>query len=143
MDEAVTFASTAARRTSYPFALESELRDAAHEHGYRIEQGQSAGWIIFASASAPGEIGVAATEAGMAGTFFLSVAHPGAARALVAQRAEYCARGHAAAFTFPNRESLFEDLLTVYRLSISLPTLPYEEFIKETAHLGNTEVERA
>jgi putative restriction endonuclease len=143
MDEAVTLASTAARCTTYSFALESELRDAAHEHGYRIELGAAAGWIFFASASAPGEIAVAATEAGMAGPFFLSVAHPGAARELVAQRAEPCAKGHATAFAFPNRESLFAGVRAVYRLSISLPTLPYEEFIKETAHLGNTEAERA
>ncbi len=131
------------RLTYNNFAIESELRDAAHEHGYRIELGAAAGWIFFASASAPGEIAIAATEAGMAGPFFLSVAHPGAARELVAQRAEPCAKGHAAAFAFPNRESLFEGVLAVYRLSISLPTLPYEEFIKETAHLGNTEAERA
>lgn len=51
-----------ARLTDYPFALEPELRDAANEHGYRIAQEQAAGWLIFSSASAPGEIAVAATK---------------------------------------------------------------------------------
>lgn len=135
-------ASTTNRRSDYPFALESELRDAANEHGYRISQGQAAGWLFFSSASAPGEIAVAATDAGMAGPFFLSVAHPGAARELVADRAVPCARGHAMAFVFNNRDGLFEAVRSVYRLSMSLPTLPYEDFVKETALLGDTEAER-
>lgn len=135
-------ASTATRRVTYPFALESELRDAANEHGYRISQGQAAGWLFFTSASAPGEIAVAATEAGMAGPFFLSVAHPGAARELKAPPAQPAAKGHAGAFAFADRDSFFEAVRSVYRLSVSLPTLPYEEFVKETAHLGDTEAER-
>jgi putative restriction endonuclease len=133
---------TTARRSEYPFALESELRDAANEHGYRIPQGQAAGWLFFSSASAPGEIAVSATQAGMAGPFFLSVAHPGAARELKAGPAAPPAKGHAAAFSFNDRGSLFEAVSTVYRLSLSLPTLPYEEYIRDTADLGDTEVER-
>lgn len=131
------------RLTAYPFALESELRDAAHEHGYRIELGQSAGWLFFASASAPGEIAVAATQAGMAGPFFLSVFHAGAARELNAAPAAPCAKGHVGAFVFRDHDSLFEAVRAVYRLSVSLPTMPYEEFVKDTAHLGDTEAERA
>lgn len=131
------------RLRTYPFALGSELRDAANGQGYRVAQGEAAGWFFFTSASAPGEIAVAATTAGMAGPFFLSVAHAGAARELKAGSAGPCARGHAAAFAFPNRDSLFAGVSAVYRLSISLPTLPYEDFQRETAHLGDTEAERA
>lgn len=134
--------SPSSRRNPYPFALESELRDAANEHGYRIAQGQAAGWLFFSSASAPGEIAVAATEAGMAGPFFLSVAHPGAARELEADPAQACAKGHVGGFLCLDRESLFEKVRAVYRLSISLPTLPYEDYVKETEHLGDTERER-
>ena len=79
---------TQVRLTDHPFALESELRDAANEHGYRIAQGQAAGWLFFSSASAPGEIAVAATKNGMSGPFFLSVAHPGAARELKAEQVQ-------------------------------------------------------
>ena len=135
--------STASRLGLYPFALQSELRDAANEHGYRIGPEQAAGWLFFRSATAPGEIAVAASESGMAGPFFLSVEHPGAARELKAAYASPCCKGHAAAFTFPDRDALFAGVSAVYRLSMSLPTLPYEEFVKETGHLGDTEGERA
>ena len=134
--------STSVRRNNYPFALESELRDAANENGYRIPQGQAAGWLFFNSASAPGEIAVAATDAGMSGPFFLSVWHPGAARELKAEPAQPCAKEHAGAFVFHDREALFEAVRAVYRFSMSLPSLPYEEFLKETKHLGDTEAER-
>ncbi len=133
---------TRQRATHYGFSVESELRDAANEHGYRIAQGQAAGWLFFSSVSAPGEIAVAATEEGLKGPFFLSVAHPGAARELKAATAYPCANGHSAAFVFFDRDSLFDAVGAVYRLSMSLPTLPYEEFVQATAHLGDTEAER-
>jgi hypothetical protein len=132
---------TSLRTDSYPFALASELRDAANEHGYRIGPEQASGWMFFRSATAPGEIAVAATAAGLAGPFFLSVEHPGAARELSAERAAPCAKGHVAVFTFSNRDALFDAVSETYRLSISLPTLPLEEYQKETAHLGDTEAE--
>jgi putative restriction endonuclease len=134
---------TRSRLDIYPFALQSELRDAANEHGYRIGPEQAAGWLFFRSASAPGEIAVAATQAGMAGPFFLSVEHPGAARELEAQVVTPFAKGHAGAFVFATRDALFEGVSAVYRLSMSLPTLPYEDFLRETSHLGGTEMERA
>lgn len=134
---------TTQRLFDYPFTLESELRDAANGQGYRIAQGQAAGWLFFSSASAPGEIAVAATDAGLAGPFFLSVAHPGAARELNAVAAAPCAKGHSAAFAFPTRDALYAAVSAVYRLSLSLPTLPFEDFIRDTAHLGDTESERA
>lgn len=134
---------TSWRLDVYPFALQSELRDAANEHGYRIGPEQAAGWLFFRSATAPGEIAVAATSGGMAGPFFLSVAHPGAARELSAEVASPCANGHAQAFIFTTRDALFEGVSAVYRLSMSLPTLPYEDYVRETADLGDTEAERA
>ena len=57
-------------------------------------------------------------------------------------RSSPCARGHAGAFVFPTRDALFEGVSAAYRLSNSLPTLPYEEFVKSTAELGDTEMER-
>lgn len=133
---------TAARLKGYPVSLESELRDAANEHGYRIGPEQAAGWIFFRSASAPGEIALAATAAGMEGPFFLSVEHPGAAREINVERAFPAAKGHAAALAFPDRAALFDGVSSVYRLSLSLPTLPYEQYLTDTAHLGDTEVDQ-
>jgi len=128
------------RLDAYPFALASELRDAANEHGFRIGPEQASGWVFFRSASAPGEIAVAA--ASNDGPFFLSITHSGVARELAAQPARPCAKGHAAAFMLPTRDALFDAVSEVYRKSISLPTLPLELFQRETAQLGNTEAER-
>lgn len=130
---------TSQRQVDPSFALRSELCDAANEHGYRIGPEMAAGWLFFRSASAPGEIAVAAS--GMVGPFFLSVEHEGVARELVADRAEPAARRHAAAFAFPTRDGLFAGVSTAYRLSISLPTAPLEMFEKELGFLGGTEVE--
>lgn len=98
--------------------------------------------MFFSSASAPGEIAVAATINAMAGPFFLSVAHPRAARELKAEPAGPCAKGHVAAYAFQARADLFEAVRAIYRLSMSLPTLPYEDFLNDTAHLGDTEADR-
>jgi hypothetical protein len=135
--------STLERLDHYPFELKSELRDAANENGYRIGPEEAAGWLFFRSATAPGEIALAATAARMGGPFYLSVEHPGAARELKAEPARPCAKGHITAFAVPNREVLFEAVRSTYRYSMSLPTLPYEEFLRDTAGLGDTEAERA
>lgn len=132
---------TDARLTTYPFPLLSELRDAANEHGYRIGPEEAAGWLFFRSASAPAEIGLAA--AGLAGPFFLSVAHQGVARTLDALPISPCAKGHAGAFMFITRENLHKGVGAAYRLSVSLPNFPLERYQKAVASLGDTEGERA
>jgi putative restriction endonuclease len=126
---------------TYPFALLSELRDAANEHGYRIGPEEAAGWVFFRSASAPAEIALAA--AGPAGPFFLSVAHQGVAQTLDARPATPCANGHAGAFEFTTRDDVHAAVGAVYRLSVSLPDFPLEKFQKAVAGIGDTEGERA
>ena len=59
-----------------------------------------------------------------------------------AELATPCAKGHAAAFTFANRDAFFGGVSQAYRLSMSLPTLPLEEYHREIAHLGDTEADR-
>jgi len=129
------------RLMTYPFALLSELRDAANEHGYRIGPEEAAGWIFFRSASAPAEIGLAAASS--SGPFFLSVMHQGVARTLDAPRVSPCAKGHAAAFVFATRDELHAGVQAVYRLSVSLPNFPLEKYEKAVAGIGDTEGERA
>ncbi|TIM33230.1 MAG: HNH endonuclease [Mesorhizobium sp.] len=129
------------RLMTYPFALLSELRDAANEHGYRIGPEEAAGWIFFRSASAPAEIGLAA--ASYSGPFFLSVMHQGVARILDYPRASPCAKGHAAAFVFVTRDDLHAGVQAVYRLSVSLPNFPLEKYEKAVEAMGDTEGERA
>ncbi|MGJ7042752.1 hypothetical protein J2Y63_006035 [Shinella sp. BE166] len=132
--------STEGRLTAYPFVLLSELRDAANEHGYRIGPEEAGGWIFFRSASAPGEIGLAAV--GSSGPFFLSVMHQGVARTLDASPASPCAKGHAGGFVFATLDDLHAGVTAAYRLSVSLPNLPLEKFQKAVVGLGDTEGER-
>jgi len=132
---------TDTRLATYPFALLSELRDAANEHGYRIGPEEAAGWLFFRSASAPAEIGLAA--AGPTGPFFLSVAHQGVVQTLDALPVSPCAKGHAGAFVFTTRENLHAGVGAAYRLSVSLPNFPLEKYQKAVTSLGDTEGERA
>jgi hypothetical protein len=96
--------------------------------------------MFFRSASAPGEVAVAA--AGESGSFFLSLTHLGVSHELQAEAASPPAKGHVAAFAFPTRDALFETVGEVYRKSLSLPTVPLDAYAERTAHLGDTESER-
>lgn len=131
---------TDARLATYPFALLSELRDAANEHGYRIGPEEAAGWLFFRSASAPAEIALAAS--GPIGPFFMSVAHHGVVQALDALPVSPCAKGHAGAFVFNTRENLRAGVGATYRLSVSLPNFPLEKYQNAVTSLGDTEGER-
>lgn len=91
------------------------------------------------SATAPGEVAVGA--AAPAGPFFLSVEHPGAARELGLSPAGPAARGHYGAFAIADRDALRHAVSAVYRLSVSLPTLPLDVFLRDTAALGTTEAD--
>lgn len=133
---------TSQRLVNISVVTESNLRDAAFDQGYRIGPEQAAGWVFFRSASAPGEIAMAVAAA--VGPFFLSVQHAGAAREMIGRglhQAMPCAKGHAAAFGFADLEQLYTGVSQVYRLSMSLPTLPLERFHEETSELGETEAE--
>jgi hypothetical protein len=129
--------ATNLRATSIPFIVSSELQGAANGQGYRVTMGESNGWQFWQSASAPGEIALGST--GVDGPWFLSVQHNGVARELEAEKAEPCARGHAAAFAFPTRDALCDGVRRAYELALSLPTLPLEKFKAEVARIGATE----
>ncbi|SNT32506.1 HNH endonuclease [Tardiphaga sp. OK246] len=132
---------TEGRLAAYPFVLLSELRDAANEHGYRIGPEEAGGWIFFRSASAPGEIGLAASNA--SGPFFLSLMLASVVRTIDFQPATPCARGHAGAFLFATLNDLHIGVQAVYRLSVSLPDYPLEKYERAVAGIGQTEGERA
>lgn len=132
--------STSARLRPTPLGLRSNLEAALYEHGYRSLVGEADGWLFAISATAPGEIAVAG--ASDSGPYFLSVKHPGAARELPAPRAEPACRDHVAAFVLDDEMALRGAVAQVYRLSISLPTLPLETFLDETAELDATEAVR-
>ncbi len=120
-----------------PATTESNLKDAAFDQGYRIGPELAAGWLFFRSASAPGEIAFSAQTP--QGPFFLSVSHAGTARELVTRGVQLVAppaKGHVAAFAFPDLEALHAGVSQAYRLSLSLPTLPLELFQAELERHG-------
>lgn len=120
------------RLRNLPATTESNLKDAAIDHGYRIGPESAAGWLFFRSATAPGEIAFSAQSP--QGPFLLSVSHAGTARELTTRGVEAAAppaKGHIAAFVFADLEALHGGVSQAYRLSLSLPTLPLELFQAE------------
>jgi putative restriction endonuclease len=142
-DEGQPLIETRQRLMSIPFGLMVRLKDAAFEHGYRIGPEEAAGWIFFRSVTAPGEIALAAITDH--GPFFLSIQHGGTVRelgGLDAKTSAPSARGHAGAFIFDDLDALFLGVSQAYRLSMSLPTFPLEQFLTETEALGATEADQ-
>lgn len=131
------------RLSAYGYDLSSELKEAANEHGFRIGPDEASGWLFFRSASAPGEIALAGTSGGLTGPFYLSVFHPGAARELKAPSAAEGAKGAIGSFFLADRPRLREAIAEIYRLSVSLPTLPLELYLRDIEGLGDTEAERS
>ncbi|MEN2786744.1 HNH endonuclease [Sphingomonas qilianensis] len=124
-----------------PFALHSELVEAASNHGYRGARGESDGWLFFASQEGvPGEVALAVADGG--GAWFLAVEHGGVAAELAAPRAEPAPGNCHAAFAFATQGEMRAALHRAYQLAVSLPSLPLARFEEEVAQLGNTEIAR-
>ncbi len=134
-------ATTDARLRTIPFALHSELVEAAANHGYRGARGESDGWLFFASQEGvPGEIALAVADGGA--QWFLGVEHAGVAAELTAPRAEHAPSNCRAAFAFATQGELRTALHRAYQLAVSLPSLPLARFEEEVAQLGHTEIAR-
>lgn len=119
--------------------IRTEAQKAAFDNGFRIDEGMIDGWLRYSSASADGDIWIAATAP--EGTWFLSISHVGAASEI----------GKTDLGIIPSRftyecNSLFDLyalISKVYRLGVSLPDVPLKLFRTETSRLPqNTEVER-
>lgn len=130
--------STDARLRSIPFAVDSELREAVYNHGYRRANGQADGWLFFRSDMVPCEIALAAS----ATHWFLSVEHPGVAAELDATRTAPPARDFRAAYIFDTQAEMRAAISRAYHLSRSLPNAPLRVFEEELAALGETETEQ-
>lgn len=132
---------TSARLRTIPFALHSELVEAASNHGYRGIRGESDGWLFFASQEGvPGEVALAVADGGRA--WFLGVEHAGVAAELAAPPAEPAPGNCRAAFAFATQSEMRAALRRAYQLAVSLPSLPLARFEEEVAQLGDTEIAR-
>ncbi|QNP43471.1 HNH endonuclease [Sphingomonas daechungensis] len=124
-----------------PFALRSELIEAAANHGYRRQKGLANGWLFFASEeNVPGEIALAVSADGSA--WFLAVEHPGVAERLDAASAAPPPGRFRGAFGFVDQIEMRRALSRAWQLASSLPTLPLAEYEVEVRGLGDTEAER-
>jgi hypothetical protein len=124
------------------FIVRTELHKAAFDNGFRIDQGSASGWLHYRSATAPGEIWLAG--ASPRGPWFLSlglnavVTELGLPMATIPMPVD-----GAVSFAFSTLEELHRALDRTYRLSVSLPDAPLQQFLSQT--LGaprSTEAER-
>lgn len=119
--------------------IRTEAQKAAFDNGFRIEDGISDGWLRYSSASADGDIWIAANSP--KGSWYLSISHVGAASEISKEDLGIIP----ARFTY-ECESLYDLyalISKVYRLGVSLPDVPLKLFHAETVSLPqNTEVER-
>lgn len=130
--------TTNTRLRPLPFAADSELREAAFNHGYQRDAGEADGWLWFRSDTAPGEVALAAS----ATHWFLAVTHPGVAAELEGEFAEPSPGAAVRTFAYPTQAEMRAALSRAWHLARSLPTAPLQMFEREVTALGETEVER-
>jgi hypothetical protein len=122
------------------FIVRTELKKASFDNGYRIDEGSDSGWLHYRSATAPGEIWLAG--AGPHGPWFLSLSLCAVAQELGLPVIADEAPG-VATFTFVSLEELHRAIDRIYRLSVSLPDAPLQQFLSETRGVPrSTEAER-
>jgi HNH endonuclease len=124
------------------FIVRTELQKASFDNGFRIEVGADSGWLNYRSATAPGEIWLAG--AGPHGPWFLSLSLCAVAQELgPAVTADRSPAPGTATFAFATLEELHRALDRTYRLSVSLPDAPLQQFLSETSRAPrSTEAER-
>jgi hypothetical protein len=114
------------------FSTQTEAIKAAADNGYRLPRGYTGGWLRFGSTTAPCDILIAHTSMG---DWLLSIEHIGAARELPESKLSGPGAKTIAARTL---YELHQALDRIYRLSISLPTVPLVAFEHQTADLPRT-----
>jgi hypothetical protein len=110
-------------------------------NGFRIDQGTDSGWLHYRSATAPGEIWLAGISA--RGPWFLLLSLDAVAREIGLPATDGALSRGAATFAFATLEELYRALDRTYRLSVSLPDAPLQQFLSETSGVPrSTEAER-
>ena len=114
------------------FIIRTELQKATFDNGFRINEGIDSGWLHYRSATAPGEIWLAG--AGPRGPWFLSLSLCAVAQELGPPvTADRSPTPGTATFAFATLEELHRALDRTYRLSVSLPDAPLQQFLSETS----------
>lgn len=122
------------------FVVATELRKAAWDNGFRIDEGEHDGWLGFASATAPGAIWLRSENEH--GPWLLALEHVGVAAEFDAAPADIAGPGKAR-FAFASVQGLHDAVRRAYQLAVSLPDAPLQIFEDEKRKLPNsTEAER-
>jgi len=123
------------------FVVRTEAQKAAWDNGYRLERGAEAGWLRYASTTAPGAVWIAG--ASPHGPWLLSIDHSGVAAEIGALSASPVAGPGLVTFLLVTLSQLHAALERVYKLTVSLPDAPLARFQAKTASLPRTtEAER-
>lgn len=123
------------------FVVRTELQKAAFDNGFRLDLGLDSGWLHYRSTTAQGDIWLAAR--GKSGPWFLSIGRGEvAAEMAVAAISEPLGPG-STTYAFVTLAELHEALDGTYRLGVSLPDAPLNEFLVATKNAPRTtEAER-
>ena len=121
------------------FAAASEMRQAAHDHGFRIDLQPMGNWLAFASTTAPGRIYLACPED--QGPFLLATDHAGIRLEFTAAGEKHDIAGPVAgtsAIQLADTDALHLAVSRAYRLARALPPAPLDTFRKRVASLPDT-----
>jgi hypothetical protein len=123
------------------FVVRTEAQKAASNNGFRSERGTEAGWLKFESTTVRGAIWIAGISTG--GPWLLSVGRREVAAEIgLLPQSQNIGPG-AETFLFETLATLYETLEHVYRLSLSLPDAPLNNFHAAVRDLpSSTEAER-
>lgn len=108
------------------FVVRTESQKAAFDNGYRLERGSITGWMRYGSTTARGDIWIAGASSG--GPWFLSLQHPEVAVEIAISPSLDIPGPGVATFAFEKLSELYSALERVYRLGVSLPDAPLEQF---------------
>ncbi len=122
------------------FVVRTEAQKAAADNGFRLERGVEGGWLRYGSTTAQGDIWIAGFPP--RGPWFLSVSHPGVAAEFGVFAPDVEGPG-VAQFVVSTLGDLHRAVGRAYRLGVSLPDAPLDQFRKSTQQMPRTtEVER-
>jgi hypothetical protein len=123
------------------FVVRTEAQKAAWDNGYRLERGIEAGWLRYASTTAPGALWIAGASPN--GPWLLSIDHAGVAAEIGALPVSPVGGPGLVTFRLATLNQLHAVLDRVYKLAVSLPDAPLTRFRFKTKELPQaTEAER-
>ena len=118
------------------FVVRTEAQKASFENGYRIGRGTTNGWMRYGSTTARGDIWIAAPSP--SGPWFLSLQRPEVALECGAKPVPSVTGPGIASFVFDKLAELYAALDRVYRLGVSLPDAPLQQFRAATKNMPQT-----